>query len=70
MQKKPEMLAKIAMQASNLYAESVKAFGESEKVFSLAGPLNLCSAKKDYFDVSCFSYSCTKAEQKQRSSDC
>ena len=51
MQKKPEMLAKIAMQASHLYAEAVKGFGECVENYSLSTSSNMCNVKKDYFEV-------------------
>lgn len=46
------MLAKIAMQASQLYAEATKAFNEAEGNSALSQAVVQSNAKKDYFEVS------------------
>uniref|UniRef100_H2YHX3 BRO1 domain-containing protein n=1 Tax=Ciona savignyi TaxID=51511 RepID=H2YHX3_CIOSA len=47
--KKPEVLAKVAMQTSHLYSEAAKALVEADSSYSLGAVQSLCSAKKELF---------------------
>ena len=51
MSRRPEMLAKIAMQASSLFADSVKAFQDADYVSVLSPVKEQCFVKKIYFEV-------------------
>lgn len=58
MNRKPDMVAKIASQAGSLYGEALKAFNDAESNYSLNSVSDMCSAKKDLFEVSCAVCTC------------
>ncbi|CAK8671406.1 unnamed protein product [Clavelina lepadiformis] len=63
MQKKKEMLAKVAMQASYLYTEAAKAFGQTESNESLNYCQTACNAKKDMFECQAQLYQARAANE-------
>nr|XP_002123877.1 programmed cell death 6-interacting protein-like [Ciona intestinalis] len=64
--RKPEVLAKVAMQASYLYSEASKAFTEAESSYSLAGVQAMCGAKKELFECYAQYHQATAAQEGKR----